>query len=388
MEPSDYKPLHPEVHDYLDGKLSAEDERRFERRMDSNEELAEQVSNLRNAIAVLDTVRDYQIPEGFDERVIGRCREADLVENARSQIKPALGPFWQPLVHVAMGAVAAAIVVAVIGLPGGSEQPQDTEPALAPPLESIASVATEEDLLPALGDQFNRFQNLQRQVKFVAIDDADMFRESIRVELELTEIPRRNYWLKKEISGLPEARRIEYVRFLDGLADAFTAIDNELIEAQNMQRAPRTEVLESALASVEVPSRLREECTYSLRRSGSGPSDDLGTSRIGVGNGDPQVRSYTRIREALYRHDYRGMYDASRRYLAEFPQGKFVDAAQLFSVIALLRESDDSRAAKRFVDYFGEHDGDMTREQLALIAGMMDSQEFARLKAAQRKLQD
>ncbi|MEE9311065.1 MAG: hypothetical protein V3V10_01510, partial [Planctomycetota bacterium] len=116
MEPSDYKPMHPEVHDYVDGKLSADDERKFERRMDRSEELSAQVGNLQNALAMLDSVREYELPSDFDECVIGRCHEADLVENARSQIKPALSPIWQPLVHVAMGAVAAAIVVAVVGL--------------------------------------------------------------------------------------------------------------------------------------------------------------------------------------------------------------------------------------------------------------------------------
>ncbi|MDC1142772.1 hypothetical protein OAU50_06745, partial [Planctomycetota bacterium] len=307
----------------------------------------------------------------------------------RAQIKPAHAPFWQPIIHVAMGAVAAAIVVAVVGLPGGSDVPVNDAPSsLTPPMANVSSVVTEEDLLPSLGDQFNRFENLRRQIQFIPVDDAGMLRETIRVELELTEIPRRNDWLKHEVAGLPEARRTEYINFLDGLSDAFTTINNELIEAVNHQRAPRTTVIEGALAGVKIPSRLNEECTYRLRRSGTGASDELGESKIGGGSGDRQVRSYTRIREALYRHDYSAMFDAGSRYLSEFPQGKFVDAAQLFTVMALLREAKDTRAAERFKSHFGELDTDMTTEQRVLVTGLLDNDEYKRLKVALREIQD
>ncbi|MEE9312263.1 MAG: hypothetical protein V3V10_07595, partial [Planctomycetota bacterium] len=257
---------------------------------------------------------------------------------------------------------------------------------ITPPTASVAAFATEEDLLPALGDQFNRYENLRRQVSFVKIDDPAMQREVIRVELELSEIQRRNYWLRKEVSGLPDARRIEYVHFLDGLTKAFSAIDNELVDALNQQRAPRKEVIDAALASVEVPARLREECSYSLRRTGTGASDGLGSSKIGGGIGNPQVRSYTRIREALYRHDYKAMHDAANRYLTEFPQGKFVHAAKLYVVIALLRENKDERAAREYLQFFGKHEADMSRDQVELKIGLLTAEEYSRLTTAQRKL--
>lgn len=389
MEPSDYKPMHPEVHDYVDGKLTADEERKFERRMDRDEELSAQVGNLQNALAMLDSVREYELPSDFNERIVGRCHEADLVERARSQIKPALSPFWQPLVHVAMGAVAAAIVVAVIGLPTSPPEKVDVQGRnITPPLESVAAFATEEDLLPALGDQFNRYENLRRQVSFVRVDDPAMQREIIRVELELSEIQRRNFWLRREVGGLPDARRIEYIRFLDSLNDALSAIDSELVEALNQQRAPRKEVINGALAGVEIPARLRLECPYILRRTGTGTNDELGSSKIGIGIGHPQVRSYTRIREALYRHDYSTMHDAANRYLAEFPQGKFVDAASLYVIIALLRENKDERAASKYLDFFGEYEADMTRDQAKLKIGLLTAEEYSRLKTAKRKLSE
>jgi anti-sigma-K factor RskA len=154
MEPAEYQPLPPEVHDYVDGRLSADAERDFERRMNASAQLRTQVEQLRQAIEMLRDLPAREPRPGFAERVVGRIREEDLAERARQRIVAAPVPLWTNAVQVAIGAIAASLVLAVIGMPGLWERTQPDIPGVGG--ENVAMAPTESDLLPALGDHSER----------------------------------------------------------------------------------------------------------------------------------------------------------------------------------------------------------------------------------------
>jgi hypothetical protein len=140
MEPSDYKPFAPEAHEQ------------------NNAELKSQVDALKRSIEVLRAMPVQEPKPGFDERVIGRIREAELAERARKQIIAAPMPLWQHVVQVGLGAAAAAMVLLVIGVPGMFGDDTQLAGSGGSPVNMVAP--TEGDLLPALADHNARFDSL------------------------------------------------------------------------------------------------------------------------------------------------------------------------------------------------------------------------------------
>ena len=53
MEPADYQPLPQEAHDFIEGRLGADDERAFRRRLERDENLRRQVERVRATMALL-----------------------------------------------------------------------------------------------------------------------------------------------------------------------------------------------------------------------------------------------------------------------------------------------------------------------------------------------
>lgn len=383
MEPADYQPLPQEAHDFIEGRLGADAERDFRRRLERDENLRKQVERVRATVALLRGLPVKQPGEGFADRVLGRIRDGELVERARKRITAARTPLWQHIAQVGAGAVAAALVLAVVGVPGmfGGPVEEPATPAVAT-VELAAVEAGEEDLLPVLGDQYERYRRLTQQVAFVPVENADTQRELLRMELELSDLVRRNRWLSGEITSLPAERRREYRRFLDDLDNALTALDRELTDSAAESRPARTEAMGKALAEVSVPARLREECRYTIVRSGTGPSGELGRSRVAAGAGDAEVKAYCAIREALYNHDLERVVAAAQAYRASFSRGRFVKPAALQSTAALLRLGRPSEAAQAYEAAFPRYDEELSGADAALVHSLLAADELEALRRA------
>jgi hypothetical protein len=384
MEPAEYKPFAPQVHEYVDGRLSADDERAFERRLERDPELKSQVESLKRSLDALAKLPVLEPKEGFDDRVIGRVREEELATRARKQIIAAPVPLWQHVVQVGLGAAAAALVLAVIGVPGmfGAD-PDDLESTGGGPVARVTP--TEEDLLPVLADQSARFDSLRRNVAHTRLTDGHLQLELVSRELEYSDLMRRNRWLAEQVAELPGSRRAQYQEFLAELDAALSAVAGELNDSQREARELNTALVNSHLAKVRIPEGVIS--TYTLHTDTGmilPPGED---ERMATGQVSEMVL-YSLIRQADYRHDHSAVIDAADLYLRHFDRGLFKDHANAAAIGANLRLGDDKAAAERFTARFGEYDEDLQPGQLDLVRGLLTVAEFERLTAARKALRD
>ncbi|MBK8208166.1 MAG: hypothetical protein IPK87_15425 [Planctomycetes bacterium] len=380
MEASEYQPYPPEIHDFVDGRMDADAERAFRRRMETNAALAEQVEQLRHAIKLLHEIPAKQPPAGFDERLIGRIREEELADRARTRILPAPRPLWQHVVQVGIGAVAAALVLAVIGVPGMWDT-NDPEIEGTGGLVSDAVAPTEEDLLPSLGDHYERFDSLRRNVSAMRVIDIDQQRQVLRIEMDSSDLVRRNLWLAGEVSRLPANRRVEYVTFLSQLDSALSAVDTEISASSRDLRAVDLARLEAALAGVKAPGTLQEGYLLATRRSVPDPR-----GMVAEGEQPLELQLYASIRRADYRHDPQGVIDAADELLRRRGRSEFKDYAHAAKVEALIRLNRDAEAAKYFNDSFSAFDSDLSEQQQAMLRAFFKDGDKLRLQAAREAL--
>jgi hypothetical protein len=382
MKPGEYQPLPPEAHDYVDGRLSSDDERAFERRVKADPKLAEQVATLRASIALLNATPQHEPPAGFDQRVLDRIRTEELAERARKRILPAPAPLWQSIVQVAAGAVAAAVVLALIGLPGVFNRDDDSgvhDPSLT---VSNASVEpTEADLLPVLAEQFTRFESLRRNVVHTDMRDPDLQRQLIRLELELSGLSHSNQWLESEVARLPAEQRIEYRNFLSGLDAAVEVMHREISDSRRDQRPVNLPQVRAALLGVETPSTLSRGYRVTVR------SELAPGAQVSIQDALPaELRLYAEIRHADYRHDAEAMLAAADTYLGSFSSGYLADHATAAAVAALLRLGRERDAAVRFNSHFSQWDDDLTPAQQSMLRGIFTEAEKVRLQSARDAL--
>jgi hypothetical protein len=384
MEPSEYNPFAPEVHDYVDGRLSAEAERDFERRLQSNTELKGQVESLKRSIAALGALPVLEPKAGFSDRVIGRIREDELADRARKQIASAPVPLWQHVVQVGLGAAAAAVVFAVIGMPGMLGGDPELEGSGGGPVSSVAP--TEDDLLPAMADHNARFESLRRNVAHTRLTDPNLQRQVIVLELEYSDLQRRNGWLSEQVAALPSAQRQRYQQFLADIDSALAAVSNECLECQRSGRDLNTALVNAHLAGVRTPGGAVDSYMLSAP-AGTARSSDF--SRVDDAAGTTELMLYAEVRLADYRHDHESVIKAADSYLRRFDKGLFEAHAKAATVAAHLRLGSDETAAREFVRLFdAKYDEDLSAEQLELIRGLLSASEVERLVAARRALKD
>ncbi|MCB9933323.1 MAG: hypothetical protein H6841_07875 [Planctomycetes bacterium] len=387
MQPADYKPFAPEVHEYVDGRMSAEAERDFERRLQANPELKRQVDALRRSIELLGNLPVQQPREGFDKRVFGRIREEELAERARKQIIAAPMPLWQHVVHVGLGAAAAALVFAIIGLPGlfsGESDNMEGSGGEAP----IARVtATEDDLLPALADHKARFDTMRRNVAATRVDDPDLQRQLIAMELQYSDLGRRNMWLAQQVSGLPSGKRGAYEQYLARLDAALVAVNEEITRSRTERKPMDMDVVRKALAGVPTPTDQLGEYRISVRGASPLPESDV-AAMADDGQRLDEITLYSLVRQADYRHDHAAVIEAADFYLKWQNRGRFTDQANAAAIAAHLRLGRDLDAGRRFRDKFGDYDEDLQPGQLELVRGLLTEAEFNRLQAARAALRE
>lgn len=385
MEPADYKPFAPEVHEYVDGRMSAESERDFERRLAANPELKRQVDSLRRSIELLGNLPVQQPRDGFDQRVIGRIREEELAERARRQIIAAPMPLWQHVVHVGLGAAAAALVLAMIGVPGmfsgGSENLEGIGGAT--PVARVT--ATEDDLLPALADHNARFDALRRNVSATRVDDPDLQRQLIAMELQYSDLGRRNAWLAEQINDLPANRRGAYEQYIARLDAALQAVSQEIDRSRGERRPMDMDVVRKALAEVPAPEDRLGDYRISVRGS---LSDARVAAMADDGRRLDEITLYALVRQAEYRHDHAAVIEAADSYLEWQSRGRFKDQANAAAIAAQLRLGRDLDAGRRFRAQFGDYDEDLHPGQLELVRGLLTEEEFTRLQAARAALRE
>lgn len=387
MEPADYKPFAPEVHEYVDGRMSAEAERDFERGLGSNPELKRQVEALRRSIELLGDLPVQQPREGFDQRVIGRIREEELAERARRQIMPAAAPLWQHVVQVGLGAAAAALVLAVFGLPGMfSGEPENTE-GLSGAAPVARVTATEDDLLPALADHSARFDTLRRNVAAVRIDDPDLQRQLIAMELQYSDLGRRNAWLTEQLGELPSGTRNGYAEYIARLDAALQAVNEEVASSRAERRPVDMAAIRAALAEVPAPAGKLSEYRISVR--GASPLPDARVAAMADdGQRLDEITLYSLVRQADYRHDHAAVIEAADFYLKWQNRGRFTDQANAAAIAAHLRLGRDLDAGRRFRAQFGDYDEDLQPGQLELVRALLSDEEFTRLQAARAALRE
>jgi hypothetical protein len=359
MKPADYQPFPPEVHDFVDGRLSAEAERGFERRMAANPQLREQVDALRKAINLLRDLPPAAPAIDFDKKVIGRIREEELADRARRRIMASPRPIWQHAVQVGLGAMAASLVLALIGLPGvfETEAPAFSGSGGGSAVPEVAP--TEGDLLPVLCDHYERFASLRRNIAGTTLDNADLQRQLLRIEVEASDLPRRQRWLMPAVADLPMDRRIEYETFLHELDRALRILETEVGSGRKVDLGR----VRAALQSVNVPQDLVAGYEIVARAGMPGTRKLVHDATI-----PEELRQYAEVRAADYRHDPRAVIAAAEAYLANWGQGSFVDQARAARVGALLRLGRNSEAARYFDETFSRHSRDWTPMQAALFA--------------------
>jgi hypothetical protein len=380
MKPSDYQPFDADVHEYVDGRMTADAERDFERRLERNPELKQQVDGLRKALQALRELPVRQPAEGFDERVMARIRELELADRARQQIVSAPVPLWQHVVQVGLGAAAAALVFAIVGMPGLF----DGSDALDLPQNGGGDVArvsaTEQDLLPALADQHARFESMRRSIACTRVSDPFEQRELLSMELQNSELSRRNAWLRVQVAELPANQRAPYDRFLATLDDALNTLGDEITASQQEGRPVNMSVVDGALARVQSPRGPIEHVRISNNSGQLVPEGE----RVGARNLD-DVALYSLVRRAEYRHDHESVIDAVEVYLAHMKTGRYKQHAIASAIAAHLRLGQDREAAARFTG-LGEYDEDIAPGQLDTLRGMLTQAEFTRLNAARKAL--
>lgn len=388
MEPSDYQPFDPQVHEYVDGRMSADAERDFARKLERNPELKKQVESLQKALELLHTLPVEEPKEGFDKRVIGRVKEEELAERARKQIVSAPVPMWQHVVQVGLGAAAAALVFAIIGVPGYFSSTDVPELPGSGGGEVARVTATEADLLPALADHRARFESMRRSVSCTRIDDPHEQRELMMLELQYSDLERRNIWLRENVADLPTETRAEYDRFINSLDEALTVIQNEISASLRETRAMDMGVIDSALGSVYSPRGAIENFHVSQNSGQLVPENELAAT----GSLD-EVAVYSLLRRAEYRHDYLAVLDAADTYSNmlkdnRLETGHLKHHVNANAISACLRLGQAVEAAKRFKAAFGDYDEDVSAEQMKVVRGLLTDAEWKRLTAARESLRN
>ena len=389
MKPSEYQPFAPEVHEYVDGQMTAENEREFERKLERNPELKKQVESLRRTIELLGSLPTHEPKPGFDERVIGRVREEELVGRARMQISSAPVPVWQHIVQVGLGAAAAALVLALVGVPGlfQSDDPENLDGLGGASTLPVARVTpTEDDLLPALADQQARFESLRRNVVHTRVEDPDLQRQLISMELQYSDLMRRNRWLGDQIADLPMNRRAEYQQFIETLDTALQTLSDEVSRSRTEREPMNMAVVVTALNDVGAPRG--KVALYQIQLNTGSVIEDDPTARIADHGTLDEITLYSLVRKAEYRHDFEAMIEAAEFYLNWQSNGRFKDQANAAVIAANLRLGCDEVAARRFMTSFGEYDEDMTTQQRELIRGFLNDVEYERLIESRKQLRD
>ena len=386
MKPSEYQPFDPQVHEYVDGRMSADAERDFVRKLERNPELKKQVESLQKALELLHTLPVQEPKPGFDERVIGRIREEELADRARKQIASAPVPMWQHIVQVGLGAAAAALVFAIIGVPGYFDsEPDPTDMISQGGGGELRVSATEEDLLPALADQRSRFESMRRSVACTRVDDPHEQRELIMLELEYADLQRRNSWLQGQVADLSPSSRAEYEGFIASMDEALALIQDEVSASLQESRAVDMAVIKSALAKVPA---LRGKVESVRLVNNSGEIVPPGNERIAVGNYD-DVDLYALVRRAEYRHDHASVIDAARVYRDRMKTGTFKIHSSAAEVAAYLRLGQDREAATVFNQQFkADYDEDLSKEQMTILRGLMTDAEWSQLAKAREALRN
>lgn len=381
MKPSDYQPFDPQVHEYVDGRMSADAERDFARRIEASPELKRQVESLRKALELLHTLPADEPRPDFNERVIGRVREEELAERARKQIVSAPVPIWQHVVQVGLGAAAAALVFALVGVPGLFQPDDDVDLSGSGGGEVARVTATEDDLLPVLADHVTRFESMRRSVSCTRVEDPHQQRELIMLELQYADLERRNLWLMNEVGQLPSGSSVEYQRFITELDTALTAIQAEITTSLQESRPVDMALIQGALE--KVPSLSGKVSHFQLsNRSGEIVPE---SERIAAGN-FTDVDLYALVRRAEYRHDHAAVLDAGQVYRTHMKSGRFLDHTNASAVAALLRLGSDREAAERFAADFGDYDEDLSIKQMKIVRGLLTQAEWTRLNAARDAL--
>ena len=376
MEPADYQPFPPEVHAYVDGRMSAEDERDFTRRLAASATLRSQVAQLRTALKLLRALPERQPPAGFEERVIGRIREEELAERARRRIHASRGPLWQKAVLAGAGAMAASLVLMLTGVfssPEGTPTFNGTGG-----FDEVAAVPTEDDLLPVLCDHGERFACLRRNVAAASVAEPDLQRDLVRIELDASDLRRRQDWVAEQVSALPPERRIRYQNFLQGVDGALKVMDEELSrEGASLDLAR----IQTSLLGVSTPEEVAGGYDFVARSS-------LRNSRtlISAGNLRPELQAYAALRAAEYRHDAHATREAAEAFLASWNSGEMADYARAALVSSLLRLNLDYQAAQQFDAEFSRHTRDWTPEQARLFKAYFTDGQKVRLAAALDRL--
>ncbi|MCA8911439.1 MAG: hypothetical protein KDB82_07025 [Planctomycetes bacterium] len=369
--------------------MSTEAERDFERKLERNPELKKQVEALQHAIELLGSVPVVEPKEGFDQRVIGRIREEELADRARSQINKAPVPLWQHAVQIGIGAAAAALILAMVGMPGlfHGDDAEGLEQLGGESAMPVARVTpTEEDLLPALADHEARFESMRRNVVHTRVNDPDLQRQLIAMELEYSDLTRRNRWLATEIADLPANRRAEYEQFLEKLDAALKTLSDEVSRSRADGEPVDMSAVIEALNGVGVPQGKLGKYRISYN-SGSPLGAETGAPVADYRTLD-EVTLYALVRKAEYRHDFEAVIETADFYLSRQGAGRFKDQANASVIAANLRLGRDEDAARRFIDTFGQYDEDMSSSQREVIRGFLSDSEYKRLLEARKALRD
>ncbi|MCC6574653.1 MAG: hypothetical protein IT462_12795 [Planctomycetes bacterium] len=343
MEPADYIPLSSDAHAFINGTLSAEQERDFERRMSADGELKHRVAEVQAARKLLSDVAMVDPPADFDDKLRARIRRVEMARSALAGVRQAPMALWQRAAMVGGGAIAAALVFAVVGMPGVLPRPAaNPDTALrfdgGPALE-----VAEGDILAVVCDHYHRYREVSRQLAFAGGLDGDAQRELLSAELRSSELSARAQRLSTICAGLPAEQRREYLRFLDSLSAACESIDAELVASRNEGRGPDLAMIGETFAGIAVPERIEKEAN--LRVVYTGPASGLrgGVAPLSAG-GNAELDLYSRAREAFYARDYAQSGRLFDNYLATYSGGKFRDGALASGLAAHVRAGEIARA--------------------------------------------
>lgn len=389
MDPGEYQPLPSEVHDFVDGRLSPADERDFQKRMAANPKLKQQVHTLQGAIALLHALPTREPAAGFEQRVLGRIKTEELAERARRRIRTAPAPLWQHIAQVAAGAVAAAVVLAIIGVPGVFEdKPASQEGGqVALDLQPVTSQPTESDLLPVMGDHFARLQVLRRNVSaiemFDARSDADTQRSLLQLELEMSELGRRAPWLSAEVARMPADRRNEYFAFVESLSRALADVTAESARSRADDRAPDLALVRQTLDSVKAPERLTRQYHFESRLLDSERAPRLLSN---AEDANSELALFAVVRKAEYDNDPEGVIAAAEAYIAAYSRGRLVDQAHLAAIHALLKLGRSLDGAALYERHFGEYEADLSPARLSLVKRTLTEAQRKAIAAAMDEL--
>jgi hypothetical protein len=378
MQPDEYNPLPPEAHAFLDGRMDADAEADFRRRLNDDSALRENVEKLQGALAALKTLPVRDPGAEFTQRVMGRVREAELIERARRRIVGARTPLWQHFAQVAAGAVAAALVLALTGV--FNPAVQEVRPD---PLDGVMATATEDDLRPALAEQQMRLRRVSDHIGTLAGADAEAQRMLLRAELEYPRLQRRNLWLSGQTAALPLERRREIQGYLDSLSRALAALDEELAESAAGGRPVDIARARNALRAVKAPQGIEGHIYLSLQGNGASSALRVSTPE----NWPDEVRAYATLREATYSHDDARILAACEAYLRPYARGgKFVRAARLHEVACLVRLGRPAEAAQRYEQTFGLFEEKLEPADVLWLQEWMSQAELDQLRAARSAL--